>query len=310
MQQRVSLHWPSPSRFASAPRSLPCRYAEGKAVLKGLLRSGRLGLFGSSQSTLLVLKALLLYYRQRPPTKARIGLSVTVDDAVVIGDLDLGRNFDLGAHLRPGTRHTVCVRQHGTEAGAAGFVPFFVDVRCTASDPSAVATPSAQARALALSCELGTGQGGPGGPGAGAGEGGAVVNEGAPEVLEGDVVTCRFVVRNESAAQPLGMVCVQAGVPAGLEPCIDTLDALVARGAVLHYELDGTRQINLYIAGLEPAEALDLRFDATAKFPGRYSSDASRAFTFYSEGEAWAAPTCLCIRSSLTGDTAEGSAVH
>ncbi|MHC5078765.1 MAG: alpha-2-macroglobulin family protein, partial [Planctomycetota bacterium] len=211
------------------------------------------GRFGSTQSTILALKAILGYDASRGRPKAAGKVTLLVDgkavrtlafDPATTGTLDFTGFAD---RLIPGT-HTIELKMvEGSE------MPFAVEVRYKAATP--VNHPDCK---VALSTSLSGG-----------------------EVGEGETLEAR--VRLQSLAdESLPMTLAIIGLPGGLEPRHDQLKELVKQKQVDFYEVRG-REVILYWCALPPRALKETTLSLTAAVPGLYTGPASRAYLYYTD---------------------------
>ena len=114
------------------------------------------------------------------------------------------------------------------------------------------------------------------------------VSYGRTSVRVGDVVpvTLKLTYRRPDAS---GMAMVQLGLPAGLTPILDDLEALRAAGRVARYEPDA-RTVSLYLDRLTQGVPLELSLRLKAKGRVRTSGVESRAYLYYAPEVSAAAP--------------------
>ncbi|MBI4574718.1 MAG: A-macroglobulin complement component [Planctomycetes bacterium] len=224
--------------------------------LSGSCRDGR---FGSTQSTVLALRAILAYDAARAAPLAPGRVTLLVDGAPCAeaafgteaqGVLDLP---GLAARLSPGEHRVEFVLEGGSP------MPWSVEVGFHAETPA-----SSDACAVGLSVELAT-----------------------PEMKEGEGGEVLVRMTNRRAeGQPMAVAVV--GLPGGLEPRHEQLRELVRSGAIDFYEVRG-REVVLYQRDLAPGQVVSLRLDVVAAVPGDYTGPASRAYLYYTdEQKQWA----------------------
>ena len=110
----------------------------------------------------------------------------------------------------------------------------------------------------------------------------------------GDVlpVTVKLTYRRPEAS---GMAMVQLGLPAGLAPLPEDLEALQASGKVARYEPDA-RTVSLYLDRLPSGAPVQLALRLKAKGRVRTSGVESRAYLSYApEISASAPPTAVSV---------------
>lgn len=118
------------------------------------------------------------------------------------------------------------------------------------------------------------------------------------ELTEGDVTQLKVRVANE-ADQPQGMVTAIVGIPAGVKLPEDAkqlklLTAMPEDGSepkVAYWETRG-RELILYWRGMEARQVVEFSLDLIAEYPGLYRGPASQAYLYYvPEYKQWAEPT-------------------
>ncbi|MCP3059217.1 MG2 domain-containing protein [Myxococcus sp. K38C18041901] len=106
------------------------------------------------------------------------------------------------------------------------------------------------------------------------------------ELTEGEPTEARVMVTNRTD-QHLSTAVAIFGVPGGLEVRHDQLKELVKRKLVDAYEVRG-RDVVLYWRGMEPRKHHDIPLSLIAAVPGTYTGAASRAYLYYGdEHKVW-----------------------
>jgi alpha-2-macroglobulin-like protein len=121
------------------------------------------------------------------------------------------------------------------------------------------------------------------------------------EASEGDTLRLTAKVVN-TADKEQGMVTAIIGIPAGLKIPEDLkqLKALTerpmgGREQVSYFEIRG-RELILYWRGMAPKQAVDLSIDLIADFPGEYRAPASRIYLYYgAEHKMWVDPVSVKV---------------
>ncbi len=111
-------------------------------------------------------------------------------------------------------------------------------------------------------------------------------------VQEGESVEiCVVVTLSANWPSPSGMVVARVGIPAGLEPRMDRLRGLQKEGTIDSFELLNSDVI-LYWDGILPGNKVITCFDTRAIVVGSYTGKASRAWLYYadSDSEYWERP--------------------
>ncbi|TWU54535.1 A-macroglobulin complement component [Rubripirellula tenax] len=93
-----------------------------------------------------------------------------------------------------------------------------------------------------------------------------------------------------------GMAVAIIGLPGGVEPRTEKLDELKTKGEFDYYELRG-RDVVLYWRTIPPSFNKSISLDVTATIPGKYTGPASRAYLYYTaEEKRWTEPLTIAIR--------------
>ena len=235
--------------------------------MKYLAESCQDGRYGSTQSTVLALRAIVAYDRARARPKAPGALRVLVDGRPVGGPVSFDRSTqgtiklpDIAAHLGPG-KHEVQVKMEG---GAP--MPYSVAV-----DYSAVTPDSARACQVGLEVALSK-----------------------STIAEGELVEANATITNRSS-EPVPTPVAIVGLPGGLEPRHDQLKELVKRQVIDAYEVIG-RDVVLYWRALPAARKVQVPLSLVAAVPGKYTGPASRAYLYYTdEHKSWVAGLAATI---------------
>jgi uncharacterized protein YfaS (alpha-2-macroglobulin family) len=221
---------------------------------KYLAESCKAGRFGSTQSTVLALRAIVAYDKSRATPKAPGSLQLLVDGRPVGEPVKFGVDSQgaielpaLANLLTPG-KHTVQVAMEGGSQ-----MPFSAAVRYHALKPR-----SSDECRLHLEVKL--------------------RNE---SIDEGAITEAQVVVVNR-ANEPIPTPMAIVGIPGGLEARHDQLKELVKAGRIDAYEVLG-RDVVLYWRGLKAEERVELPISLVAAIPGSYTGPASRAYLYYTD---------------------------
>ena len=234
--------------------------------VQALAESCKGGRYGSTQSTVLALRAIVAYDKATAGPKAPGEVVVTVDGTVV-GTVKFGADAkesialpSLADRFAPG-KHVVSLAMTGGSGMPCALTLDFHRER-----------PSSSA-ACALE---------------------AVVELSAGKVVEGELVDAIVVVKNttdKALATPIAIV----GVPGGAEPRHEQLAELVKAGKIAAYEVRG-REVVLYWRFLAPKAEVSIPLSCVAAVPGTYAAPASRAYQYYTdEHKCWVAGAGLVI---------------
>jgi hypothetical protein len=222
---------------------------------------GRLkgGAFGSSQATILALRAVLAYDAAHAAPRAAGTLLLSLDGRVV--DEVSFTPDDQGPIRFPGFAESLTPGAHEVELKmiAGSEMPYSLVVSYHATTPASA--PGCKVR---LKTSLGR-----------------------AEVREGETVDLSVEVAN-ATAEGLPMVVATAGLPGGLEARPERLRELVRSGEIDAFETRG-RDLVFYWRDMGPKEVRRLSIDLAAAVPGRYTGPASRAYLYYTaEDKVWA----------------------
>jgi uncharacterized protein YfaS (alpha-2-macroglobulin family) len=229
--------------------------------MKWLAEQCKGGRLGSTQSTVLGLRAIVAYDKARARPKAPGKVRVIVDGRPVGGWVPFGdaqreaiKLPDFSELMTAGRKHTVSLEMEG-----GGDMPYSLMVKWNAVKP-ATSTACKLTVATALSDKT---------------------------VAEGGLTEANVTVTNttqETVPTPVAIV----GLPGGLEPRIDQLKELVKAGRIAAFEVIG-REVVFYWRALKPGEKVTLPISLAAAVPGTYTGPASRAYLYYTdEHKVWA----------------------
>ena len=238
-------------------------------AMKYLASTCESGRFGSTQSTVLALRAIVAYDRARARPKAKGSVQVLVDGAAIGEPVHFGHETqgtielpDIVGRLAPGSHTIELAMQGGSE------MPYSVSVNFNALTPT-----SSQDTLVGLQVKLTE----------------DVVQEG--EVLEAQVRVSN--ASKEAVPTPVAIV----GLPGGLVPRHDQLKELVAKGRIASYEVIG-RDVVLYWRSLGPQQVVELPLSLVAEVPGEYTGPASRAYLYYNdEHKVWVPGLRVTVRA-------------
>lgn len=219
------------------------------------------GRYGSTQSTVLALRAILAFDAQAKSPMSDGVVQVTVDgrkmgSAVTIGPDSRGviSLADIAEVLEPGP-HVVEVSMKG-----GGAMPLALAVRYFDTLP-----PGSEESPLALRTHLRDTR----------------LIEGATTEIEVQVEN----LRDEPVPSPIAII----GLPGGLEPDHEALKEMKKAKKIAAYEVRG-REVILYWREFAAGAKIELAIRANAGVPGTYTAPASRAYLYYGdEHKTWKA---------------------
>jgi alpha-2-macroglobulin-like protein len=212
------------------------------------------GRFGSTQSTVLALKAIIAYDKARAKPEADGTVLVLVNGQIrgevaftkdTVGGVELP---DFSDFLTPGTHRVELQMLDGSP------MPFSLEVNYYTVQPN-----NHPECPLDLEVSLSD-----------------------TEINEGETTEVNVTVTNldKKAGQNMAMVIV--GMPGGLEPRHERLRELRDAGVIDSYEVLG-RDVVFYFTMLTPGQKVDFSFDAAAAVPGEYTGQASRTYLYYGD---------------------------
>lgn len=232
----------------------PAFAANVERSMKYLASSCDGGRYGSTQSTVLALRAIVAYDKARAAKRAGGAVRVYVNGQSVGSAVRFDASAqealklpDVAELLTPGERKIELRMEGGAE------LPYSIEVTYNALKPD-----SSPETKVALEVSL------------------------AKNALtEGEPTEARVLVSNKTDEQLPTAVAI-FGVPGGLEVRHDQLKELVKKKAVDAYEVIG-RDVVLYWRGMEPRKKLDIPLSLVAAVPGTYTGPASRAYLYYAD---------------------------
>lgn len=222
--------------------------------IKFLADSCKAGRYGSTQSTVLALRAIVTYDKQRARPKAPGKVRVYVDGQS-IGDWSSFNLSTQGAIKLPDLSELLTPGEHKLELRMEGGspMPYSMAVKYNAITPAS----SADCK-LDLSVKIAQ-----------------------EKVVEGTTTEANVMVTNktdEVVPTPIAIV----GLPGGLEPRHDQLKELVKKGTIDAYEVRG-REVVLYWRTMDKNAKVEVPLSLVAAIPGNYTGPASRTYLYYTD---------------------------
>jgi len=222
--------------------------------LKWIVESNKSGRFGSTQSTILALRAIVAYDAAHARPKAPGRLILSVDGKEIGAPLAFAADTkgalvlpDFASKLAPGKHSVVLKMDDGSS------MPFAIGVKYNSTLPDS----SAQAQV------------------------GIEVRLRDTQIQEGNITEAVVSITNKSD-QVIPTPVAIVGIPGGLEVRHDQLKELVKSGKIDTYEVRG-REVILYWRVLKARDKFDLPLSLVAAIPGSYSGPASRAYLYYTD---------------------------
>ena len=228
------------------------------------------GSFGSTQATILALKALIEHSKTSRKTVSGGKLIVKRDDqqigehAFAAGQQETIAIDGLEASLRSG-ENKLTVNLTGDNK-----LPYALEVSYRSEKPDSHADCPVR-----LTTRLA-----------------------ADRVAAGETVELAAELTNTSEDEHQPMTVAILGLPAGLEVRPDQLEDLKKAGTIDYYETRA-REVICYWRSLKKGKTIAWKLDLVAAVPGNYTGPASRAYLYYtSEQKRWADP----LRVEITRD--------
>ncbi|MCA9214959.1 MAG: hypothetical protein KDB27_17930 [Planctomycetales bacterium] len=228
--------------------------SEVEKSIKYLSESCKGGRFGSTQSTVLALRAILAYDAARTKPKVPGSLRLLVDGNQVGVPVQFGTGSQdsivlpsVAGLLTRGKHNIAIAMSNGCE------LPYSVTI-----DYHQVKPDSSSDCKLTLDVKLTD-----------------------VEIAEGNITEAKIVVTNptpETLPTPIAIV----GIPGGLEVRHDQLKELKSEGRIAAYEVIG-REVVLYWRSLEPDARVEFPISLVAAVPGEYTAPASRVYQYYTD---------------------------
>ena len=227
--------------------------------VKFLADSCKAGRYGSTQSTVLALRAIVTYdkLRAKPKAPGKVRLYV---DGQSIGDWADFTPATTGAIKLPDLSELLTPGDHKLELRMEGGAPMPYSM---AVNYNAIKPASSEQCKLDLKVSLAQ-----------------------TKLTEGSATEANVTVINkEKAVVPTPVAII--GLPGGLEPRHDQLKELVKKGKIDAYEVRG-REVVLYWRTLDSEAKVEIPLSLIAAVPGTYTGPASRAYLYYTdENKQW-----------------------
>jgi hypothetical protein len=239
---------------------------------------GGAGAFGSTQSTILALKALLAFAKSKKSVVEPGELKLTVNGKIVGTQAFDGSFKDTLTIEVPDAESLLKGGANNVEIGISGksVLPY-----CFSWTYQALTPKSAAGTPIRLQAKLD--------------------REGAQD---GEVVHMQVTVEN-TADKGQGMVTAIIGIPAGLN-LPENLEQLktyarlrnngTEAGKIAFFEVKG-RELVLYWRQMGPKEKIELPIDLICRVPGEYRGPASRAYVYYNaDTKHWINPVMMAVK--------------
>ncbi len=227
--------------------------AQVETSIKWLFERSKSGRFGSTQSTVLALKAINTYDAARAVPKQPGTVQLYIDGRA-FGEPVAFTEQSKGAIDLPDFSDALTPGQHQIELrmNDGSKMPFALDIGYYTPVPvSASITPITLTTALSHQ-----------------------------RIVEGEPLemTAAITVADEIVPTPVAII----GIPAGLELRHEQLRELIGKGSISAYEVRDSELI-LYWRALKAGEKRDIQIGLTAEVPGTYTAPASRIYPYYTD---------------------------
>lgn len=227
--------------------------AQVEHSMKWLFESCKSGRFGSTQSTILALKAINAYDKSRSAPKAPGTLQLYINGKKFGAPVAFSKDSKNALEL-PDFSAALANSENTVELKMSGGskMPFSFTLEYNTLKPD-----SSDKCALSLMTKLSHDK----------------IVEGEP--LQMDVT---INIKDNNAPTPIAII----GIPGGLEPRHDQLKELVKSGRIDSYETLG-RNVILYWRALKAGSEVKIPLSLIARVAGEYTAPASRAYLYYTD---------------------------
>jgi len=244
----------------------PAYSVNAKKGVEWIIKNRQGGGFGSTQGTILALKALVAQAKASRKTTSAGELVLKRNDEVIgkqpfhAGEENTISVEGIAAQLKPGENEVKIVLSGNNQ------MPYALNVSYRSRTPAS--HPDCP---LKLETKLARDQ-----------------------VKAGETVALSATLTNTTdKGQPMTIAIL--GLPAGLEPRIDQLEKLKKEGLFDYFEVNA-REVVCYWRALAPSKKVDIKLDLVAEIPGKYVGPASRAYLYYTaEQKQWVEPVSVEI---------------
>jgi hypothetical protein len=245
--------------------------AEVETGIQWLAEVCKAGRYGSTQSTVLALRAIIAYDAARAKPKAPGSIALVVDGRKAGSAVKFGEDThepivltDIAELLEPG-EHTIEISMTGGSEMPCAFSVDYSNEKPASSKECKVSIKVVLAKGT---------------------------------VAEGKVIEANVTIENreEDAIIPTPIAII--GIPGGLEVRHDQLKELVKSEQIAAYEVIG-RDVVLYWRDMQAGKKIELPISLVAAIPGTYTGPASRAYLYYTdEYKDWSDPLKVTITPS------------
>ncbi len=226
-------------------------------AMKWLFESTQSGRFGSTQATVLALKAINAYDQARSKPEKPGSLQLYVN----------GKPFGKAVHFDQDAREAIELPEFSAALSSGQQT---IEIRMTDGSQMPFALTVNYATSLPVSRATAPVR--------------LTTQWSARRPLEGEPV--ELVVTLMAGQEAVSMPVAVIGIPAGLEVRHQQLKEWVGAGRISAYEVMG-KNLVLYWRGFKPQETTTLAISFIAEIPGTYTGAASRSYPYYAEENAY-----------------------
>lgn len=236
-------------------------------AMRFLMENCKAGRFGSTQSTILALKAIVAYDAANATPKASGSLQLYVDNKAVgekvAFNADERGAIKLPAFSLSAGKHSIAVHMENGNKMPYSMSTSYYRIKPESNEFCKVHLETRLTKT---------------------------------QLTEGDIANIAVSVINrkgEAVPTPIAII----GIPGGMEVRHDQLKEFVKANKIAAYEVRG-RELILYWRDLAAEARVDLPIDLIAAVPGKYTAPASRAYLYYTdEFKHWVDGSTVVIRA-------------
>ncbi|KAJ5074214.1 macroglobulin / complement [Anaeramoeba ignava] len=231
------------------------------------------GNFGSTQSTVLALKAIMKYdiLSAKASKEGSVELIINDESVDALGIVPEQKGAlifpDFSSFLQKGKENSIELKMI-----EGSTMPFVIQFSLTTPKPNS--NPNCK---VDLSTKL------------------ISQNENDKEskmntIKQGEATEVEVIVTNKTD-EGIPMTVAIIGLPGGLEVRYDQLKELVKKGIIASFEMIGARELVFYWRAMKPKEIIKFSVDVIAAVPGIYTGPSSRVYLYYTNDEKiWVDP--------------------
>ncbi|KAJ5077123.1 macroglobulin / complement [Anaeramoeba ignava] len=225
------------------------------------------GNFGSTQSTVLALKAIMKYdlYSAKATKEGSIELIINEESVEALGFIPDQKGAmifpDFSQFLTKGKENLIELKMiDGSK------MPFVIQISLTTPKPNSDLNCQVDLATKLISANENDKE--------------TQINQ----IKQGEATEIEIIMTNKTdKGIPMSVAII--GIPGGLEVRYEQLKELVTKGIVASFEMIGAREIVFYWRAMKPKEIIKFNIDVIATVPGIYSGPSSRAYLYYTNDE-------------------------